>query len=339
LRDEAILVTGAAGEVGLSLIDHFLEEDRYRIVALDLNSVDKCPSAMRGVIGIEGDITDRALVESLFAAHDIRKVFHLAAVLSSSAEKRPEIAHDVNVNGSFHLLQASHDYSQKIGEPVQFIFPSSIAVYGLPSPAIKISAGAIREEQFLTPVTMYGLNKLYIENVGRYFGCSYGVLETNPPHVRVDFRALRLPGLLSCETVPVGGTSDYASQMVHACAQCQPYASFASPNIKIPFMAMADGARALIMLSKAPRARLTQTSYNVTAFAVSVKEIQPELQKTFPRASISYAPDPKREHILETWPEDTDDSKARADWGWQPEFTFESCFHEYLIPGITRKYR
>jgi nucleoside-diphosphate-sugar epimerase len=334
--EKAVLVTGAAGEVGLSLIDHFLEEGAYRVIALDLARIAKWPSATRGVTAIQGDITDRALVRDLFAAHDIRKVFHLAAVLSSTAEKRPGLAHDVNVNGSFHLLQAARDYSQEIGEPVQFIFPSSIAVYGIPTPEMKRSAGAVREDQFLTPITMYGLNKLYIENIGQYFACRYGLLEPAASDIRVDFRALRLPGLLSAETVPTGGTSDYASQMVHACAHGRPYASFASPEIKIPFMAMPDAVRALISLSAAPRDQLSQTSYNVSAFAVSVDQISGQLLKAFPRAAISCSPDPKRESILNSWPEDTDDSRARADWGWRPEYSFESCFDDYLVPGISR---
>jgi nucleoside-diphosphate-sugar epimerase len=186
---------------------------------------------------------------------------------------------------------------------------------------------------------MYGHNKLYIENIGQYFARRYGLLEPASSNVRVDFRAVRLPGLLSAETVPAGGTSDYASQMVHACAQGKPYASFASPDIKIPFMAMPDAVRALIQLSTACRDRLTRTSYNITAFAVSVEQIRRQLLKSFPGASLSYAPDPQRESILNTWPEDTDDAKARADWGWRPDYAFEACFDDYLIPGISRKYR
>lgn len=339
LREEAVLITGAAGEVGLSLIDHFRKEGGRRIIALDLNPLPDCLAEADDVFPVQGDITDKSLIEALFSAHHIRKVFHLAAILSSTGEKHPFLAHDVNVNGSFHLLQAAHNQSQVSGEPVLFIFPSSIAVYGIPSLEEKRRAGAVREEEFLAPVTMYGVNKLYIENVGRYLATDYGLLEPQPPAARLDFRCVRLPGLLSTETIPSGGTSDYASQMVHACAQHTPYACFASAGIKIPFMAMADAVSALITLARCPRERLSQTTYNISGFSATVEEIRREIDEAYPDAEFSYDPDTRREHILNTWPEDTDDSKARADWGWNPQYSFKKCFQEYLIPGIQKKYQ
>lgn len=336
---KAILITGAAGEVGLSLIEHFSNEDEFQIVAVDLKELHDVPAGAKDIVSLEGDITNKAFVQHVFATYDVRKVFHLAGVLSSGGEKNPARAHEVNVNGSFHLLQAAQDASQRLDEPVLFIFPSSIAVYGIPSLDKKRHAGAIREDQYLAPVTMYGNNKLYVENIGRYFAQHYGLLEQRASDVRLDFRALRFPGLLSSETLPVGGTTDYASQMIHACAQRRPYASFASAKVKIPFMTMPDGVLALRMLARAPREHLTQTSYNVTAFSVTVEQLHQQLLMDFPGASITYRPDAQREYILNTWPEDTDDTRARADWGWKPANSFASAFQDYLIPGILRKYR
>jgi threonine 3-dehydrogenase len=126
--------------------------------------------------------------------------------------------------------------------------------------------------------------------------------------------------------------------MVHACARKQPYASFASPEVKIPFMAMPDAVTALIQLSKACRSTLTRSSYNVTAFSVTVEDIRRQLLRDFPDAAIAYAPDARREQILHSWPAELNDSAARADWGWRPAYSFVSSFREYLIPGVTRKY-
>lgn len=185
---------------------------------------------------------------------------------------------------------------------------------------------------------MYGINKLYVENLGRYFSSFYKFLENNPDDIKIDFRAVRFPGLMSSETVPSGGTSDYASEMIHACAQGKPYACFVSPEAKLPFMAMPDGVAALVQLSKVPFEKLTHHVYNVGSFAVTAKEIEAQLRKTFPKAEISYAPHKQRENIVNTWPGDVDDSRARNDWGWKPQYSFESAFNEYLIPNISKKY-
>src|SRR5205809_4773675 len=160
---------------------------------------------------------------------------------------------------------------------------------------------------------MYGCNNLYCDQLGRYFARNYKQLsESVAP--RVDFRCVRFPGLISAATVPSGGTSDYASEMIHAAAHGEPYSCFVRPDSRIPFMAMPDAIDALLTLSVAQRDRLSCTAYNVKAFNPSADEIRESAMRAFPNASIGYKVDRKRQTIIDSWPEDLDDAAARRDW-------------------------
>jgi nucleoside-diphosphate-sugar epimerase len=184
---------------------------------------------------------------------------------------------------------------------------------------------------------MYGCNKLYCEQLGRYYARHYKQLSAEHSG-QVDFRAVRFPGLISAITVPSGGTSDFAPEMIHAAAKGEAYACFVRPDTRIPFMAMPDGVDALIQLARAPREKLTLTSYNLGAFAPSAAEVEAEVMRAFPSAKISYAVDTKRQGIVDSWPADVDDSAARRDWGFAPKYDFEKAFREYLIPTIKKRY-
>jgi nucleoside-diphosphate-sugar epimerase len=155
----------------------------------------------------------------------------------------------------------------------------------------------------------------------------------------VDFRCLRFPGLISALTVPSGGTSDYAPEMIHCAARGDAYACFVRPDTTIPFMAMPDAIDALLTLSSAPSERLTRTAYNVSAFSRSAGDIRDVVLKAFPKASITFEVDKKRQAIVDSWPADVDDSAARADWGFSPAHDFSRAFDEYLIPMIRERYR
>jgi nucleoside-diphosphate-sugar epimerase len=179
---------------------------------------------------------------------------------------------------------------------------------------------------------------LYCELLGRYYARHYKQLAAEPLSGKVDFRAVRFPGLISAVTVPSGGTSDYAPEMIHAAAKGEPYACFVRPDTRIPFMAMPDGVEVLMRLAAAPRANLTRTAYNVGAFNPSADEVRDVVLKAFPNAQISYQNDVKRQGIVDSWPADVDDSAARADWGWAPEYDFDRAFSEYLIPTIRKRY-
>jgi threonine 3-dehydrogenase len=186
---------------------------------------------------------------------------------------------------------------------------------------------------------MYGCNKLYCEQLGRYFSFYYRQLAAERIPSGVDFRCIRFPGLISAVTLPAGGTSDYASEMIHAAAQGQPYACFVGAHARLPFMAMPDGIKALVQLAAAPAEHLRQRVYNVTAFSVSAGGIRERVMRAFPQARIEFQPDVPRAAIVDSWPAEVDDSPARRDWNWSPEYDADRAFDEYLVPTITRYYR
>ena len=168
MREEVLLVTGANGEIGHGLIPKIAKENRGKIVALDLKPLDESllPFCDRF---IQGDILDTMLLGRLMAEYEITTIFHLASILSTKSEYTPEVAHRVNVEGTINLLRLGVDLSQWQGRPVKFIYPSSIAVYGLPDVDTKIKEGKIKEYQWCTPITMYGCNKIYCELLGKYY--------------------------------------------------------------------------------------------------------------------------------------------------------------------------
>ncbi|TDI39466.1 MAG: epimerase, partial [Acidobacteria bacterium] len=187
------------------------------------------------------------------------------------------------------------------------------------------------------PTTMYGCNKLYCELLGRYLSRHYKQLSAEEP-IMIDFRSVRFPGLISAMTMPSGGTSDYAPDMIHAAAKGKPYHCFVGPDVRIPFMAMPDAANALVQLAAAPAESLTQLAYNVTSFSLSAAEIRELVLKAFPGAEIDFEPDLKRQAIVDTWPADLDDTAAAKDWKWQPEYDQVRAFDEYLVPNIKKRY-
>ena len=337
IRKHAILVTGANGEMGHGLIEQLAQNGRSNIIALDVRPVDDAIKNMCGAV-IVGDILEQRLLERMQSEYEIHMVFHLAALLSTRAEFTPEAAHRVNVEGTMNLLKLAIEQSRWHGAPVKFLFPSSIAVYGLPTPAAKKDAGKVKETEWNFPRTMYGVNKLYCEHLGRYYAHYYRQLAADTLKGGVDFRSIRFPGLISAVTVPSGGTSDYAPEMLHAAAQGQKYSCFVREDVRIPFMAMPDAIDALLTLDAAPREKLTQSVYNITSFSPSAGEIRDLVKREFKDAAITFSPDDRRQAIVDSWPEDVDDSAARRDWGFRPSFNLQRAFGDYLIPGIKRRY-
>jgi len=338
VRKFVVLITGAGGEMGHGLITRLAADNHRPIVTLDVNPLD--PALARLVRReINGSILDTSLLESIIAEFEVDLVFHLAALLSTRAEFTPMAAHQVNVQGTMNLLEFAQKEGESHGRPVVFMYPSSIAAYGVPDLGTKARAGKVQEDQFNHPTTMYGCNKLYCEELGRYYSRHYKQLAAEPLAGKIDFRCIRFPGLISAVTVPSGGTSDYAPEMIHAAAQGEPYACFVRPDTRIPFMAMPDGVDALLQLAAAPRERLTQTAYNIGAFAPSAEQIRDLVVASFPGADITWKTDVKRQGIVDTWPADVDDGAARRDWGFAPRYDFERAFAEYLIPTIRERYR
>ena len=335
MRKHVTLITGCAGEIGQALISSLAEQGEERLLTLDLKPLpDELQNASTHIIG---DILDDSLLGRLVTEYEISAIYHLAALLSTRAEFTPELAHRVNVDGTLKLLRLAAEQSVWQGRPVRFIFPSSIAAYGLPDLETKRRDARVREWDWNHPTTMYGCNKLYCEMLGAYYSQNYRQLAAERP-VMLDFRSLRFPGLISAFTVPSGGTSDYGPEMIHAAAQDRPYTCFVRPDTRIPFMAMPDAVTAIRQLAVAPHDALSRQVYNVTAFSLSAAEIAGLVEEAFPESTITFEPDPKRQGIVDSWPADLNDLPARTDWGWKPAYDARRAFSQYLIPNIKARY-
>lgn len=335
MTEQKALVTGACGEIGQALVQALARRGGYHITTSDLAPL---PESIKNISAehVQGDLVYKI---KTFYDYDFDVIFHLAASLSSKAEVASEEAHRINVEGTMQLLMLAAYRSEKHRKSVKFLFPSSIAAYGMGTLAVKNSAGRVKENEYNAPQTMYGCNKLYCEKLGIYYSKFFGQkhLDENPPHF-LDFRSIRFPGLISAFTLPSGGTSDYGPEMLHAAAQGKPYACFAREDAKISFMAMPDAIRSLLMLMDAPREELSRQVYNIAAFALTAGEFRDRALKAFPGAEITFEPNPRRQGIVDSWPEDVDDSLARAEWGWQPEYDADRFFDDYFLPEIRKRY-
>jgi threonine 3-dehydrogenase len=336
MTDTQVLVTGACGEIGQALVQGLAQRGGYSIVSADLAPL---PDTISPLVAehIRGDLVHKA---KIFYDYDFDVIFHLAASLSSKAEESPEMAHRINVGGTMQMLEMAAYRSEKYGKRVKFLFPSSIAAYGFRDLAEKTAAGQVKEDEYNAPQTMYGCNKLYCEKLGVYYSRFLGQrhLDPNPPTM-LDYRAIRFPGLVSAFTVPSGGTSDYGPEMLHAAAQGRPYACFVREDTKISFMAMPDAVKSLLMLMDAPHANLPCPVYNISAFSLTAGEFRDRALKAFPGAQVTFEPNVRRQGIVDSWPEDLDDSKAREEWGWKPDYDVERFFEEYFLPEIRKRYQ
>jgi nucleoside-diphosphate-sugar epimerase len=331
------LITGANGEMGHGLIARLAESPTFDIIGLDLRELDP-DIAKHCHAKIIGDVLDDRLLERLVSEYEIHAIFHLAALLSTRSEFTPETAHEVNVRGTLNLLELAVEQSRWHGSKVKFLFPSSIAIYGLPNLSTKAKVGKVKENDWCLPITMYGCNKLYCEHLGRYYARHYRQLAVEGERNGVDFRSIRFPGLVSAFTIPHGGTSDYGPEMMHAAAKSEPYACFVREDTQIPFMAMPDAIRALLALMDSPESGLSTSVYNIGAFSPTARQLAEHTRKAFPRAEITFVPDQRRQAIVDSWPADVDDELARRDWGFSPEYDLERTFSEYLVPNIKRRY-
>ena len=336
MTETQVLVTGACGEIGQALVQGLAQRGGYRIVSADLVPL---PDA---IVSLVDEHVRRDLVNTVkhFYDYDFDVVFHLAASLSSKAEESPEMAHRINVEGTMQMLAMAAYRSEKYEKRVKFLFPSSIAAYGFKDLTEKTTAGRVKEDEYNAPQTMYGCNKLYCEKLGVYYSKFLGQrhLEPHPPTM-LDFRAIRFPGLVSAFTIPSGGTSDYGPEMLHAAAQGRPYACFVREDTKISFMAMPDAVKSLLMLMDAPRENLACPVYNIAAFSLTAGEFRDWAVRSFPSAQVTFEPNLRRQGIVDSWPEDLDDSKARQEWDWAPDYDVDRFFDEYFLPEIKKRYQ
>jgi threonine 3-dehydrogenase len=310
-----ILITGAGGQIGHDLIGTLVNAG-HQLVATDL--APRPPShAHAGGDWQRLDVTDPAAVQHLFT--DIRPelVFHLAAILSARGEQDPRLAYDVNQTGTWNVLEAS-----RRAKVQRLVFTSSIAVFG-PPPSGPLP-DPCPDDVALHPTTMYGATKVSGELLCSYYRSRHGI----------DCRGVRFPGLISA-AMPGGGSSDYALFMYVDAVRKGGYEAFARADTRIPLMYMPDGVRALLEVSFAARDRLSRTIYNIAAFSPRADEIATSVQRLVPGAKFTYAPDPQRQAILDSWPKAIDDSAARRDWGWTPKFDLDQMTDD-LLPRVKR---
>lgn len=301
-----ILLTGAGGQIGADLVGALVAAG-HRVVATDLRPHAAAPGARFRPL----DVTDAAAVDAVIADERPELVFHLAAILSATGEQHPALAYAVNQTGTWNLLEACRAHG--VG---RFIFTSSIAVYGpgLPDPC--------PDDVPLHPATMYGVTKASGELLCEYYWKKHGL----------DCRGVRFPGLISA-ALPGGGSTDYALFMYVDGVRRGAYASFARADTRVPLMYMPDGVRALLELSAAPRERLSRCVYNIAAFSPRADAIAASVARAVPGVQITYAPDPLRQAILDSWPRALDDTCARTDWGWRPRFDLDAMTDD-LVPQV-----
>ena len=320
IRKSSILITGAGGEVGSQLIDHFAHQDNTNIVTLDLHPIksDKVSDQ------ITGNILDQSLLEQINLEFEITEIYHLAAILSTRAELSPKSAHDVNVNGSINLLELALKQSKSQNQPVKFFFPSSIAVYG-----VKERIDSCFENEYLNPITVYGANKLYIEKLGLYYSSNYEQLSENKTFI--DFRSLRFPGLISSTTIPSGGTSDFIPEMWHNIKNKGHYECFVNEDSRLPFMAMPDAIKSITDLMNQKQGTIKSRIYNVKSFNPSAIEFFNSVQNIYLNAKLSYNINKVRQKIVDSWPDNINDSLATKEWGWKPNYNLHDTVNNYLV--------
>ena len=333
----SILITGANGEMGHGLIQSLQKNKKYIIVAMDLNRLDNSISRFCSE-KIIGDILDKDLIKTINKKFNFSTIYHLAALLSTKAEIYPQLAHDINVNGTINLLNMALKQSSSQGKIIKFFFPSSIAVYGLKNLKEKYFAGSVEENKYQNPSTIYGCNKLYCEHLGNYYSNYYKRLNLNDKKYNIDFRSIRFPGIISSKTIPTSGTSDYIPEMLHSVAQGKKYDCFVRKDTQIPFMTMPDAVKAIIQLMKSSHENLKQNVYNIRSFSPTVEEFEINLLKFFPKAIINYVVNEKKQKMIDGWPMDTNDNAAKYDWKWEPSHSLYLALKEYLVPELKLMY-
>ena len=315
----SILVTGANGQIGSELIRTLrARSDHPTVVGLDLrapdpakaisppSSGDAAPSAETFVVA---DVRDRATLAETIDRHNIDTVYHLASLLSANGEKVPDRTWDVNVNGLKHVLDLARDHSLKV------FWPSSIAVFGSSTPRDHTP-----QETILNPSTMYGVTKRSGELLCQYYHQRYGV----------DVRSLRYPGLISYDTRPGGGTTDYAVDMFYEALSAGTYECFIAHDTRLPMMYMPDAIRATLDVMDANADALTvRDSYNIAAMSFSAAELAAAIQEHEPDFTCTYSPD-ERQRIADAWPSSIDDAAARRDWNWKPRYDLATMTEDML---------
>jgi nucleoside-diphosphate-sugar epimerase len=295
-----ILITGAAGQIGSELTLALRKKyGSNNVLATDIKTQVSPELRDSGPFQCLDVLEPESIVKTIgkFKADTI---FHLSAILSASGENKPQLAWNVNLNGTFHILEAAREHNL-----VRVFVPSSIAAFGPETPRLNTPNDTI-----LKPRTMYGLTKVAGELLGDYYVRRFNL----------DVRGCRYPGIISHETLPGGGTTDYAVAIFYEAVKNKSYNCFLRPDTRLPMMYMPDCLKATMDLMEADFSRLKHhADFNIAAMSFSASELAAEIKKHIPEFIVTYEPD-YRQAIAESWPETIDDSAALEEWGWKPDY-------------------
>jgi nucleoside-diphosphate-sugar epimerase len=309
MAKEKILVIGASGQIGVELTMALRKlYGNNNVVASDLREQNPLLEGTGPYVSL--DVMNKEMLHVQVIRQNITQIYLLAAILSATGEKNPNLAWHLNMQGLLNVLDIARE--EKL---TKVYWPSSIAVFGPTSPKQNCP-----QQTVIEPITVYGISKYAGEFWCNYYYQRYGV----------DVRSLRYPGLISYKSAPGGGTTDYAVEIYHEALEQKKYECFLSEDTYLPMMYMPDAIRATLELMEAPAANIgIRTSYNVAGMSFSPKEIAASIQKQIPEFTISYKSD-YRQAIANSWPQSIDDSVASAHWGWKPEFDLDKMTVDML---------
>ena len=305
MKTKTILITGANGQIGTVLTEALRERfGTENVIATDIRKPDTSDGPFELL-----DVLDKDRFDEVIRKYEVGEVYHLAAILSAKGEQNPKWAWEINMTGLLDVLDLARKYQFKL------FFPSSIAVFGGNTPRVDTPQDAV-----LQPETVYGISKSAGENWCQYYHNRYGV----------DVRSVRYPGIIGHQSLPGGGTTDYAVDIYHYAVKEEAYTCFLKENARLPMMYMEDAIRATIEIMQAPAERVKlRGGYNIAGTSFTPEEVAATIKTHYPDFSIQYEPD-FRQDIASSWPESISDEAAREDWGWKPKFGLKEMTEDML---------
>jgi threonine 3-dehydrogenase len=311
MKGKKILIIGSGGQIGTVLLDTLRKEyGSENILATDIK-----PNPAMGIIGM--DVLDAESLDTLISANQVQVIFHLAAILSAKGEQNPKRAWEINMGGLFNVLESSVNHKVE-----KVFYPSTIAVFGNHIP-LENTPNHVP----LIPATVYGISKVAGELWAEYYHNKHGL----------DIRSIRYPGVIGYQSLPGGGTTDYAVDIFHSEAKNELFTCFLSEDTALPMIYMDDCIKATIDIMNAPKESITcRTSYNVSGMSFSPIQIAKEIQKRNPEFKIEYKPD-FRQAIASSWPQSIDDTLARNDWQWSPTYNLSQLV-DVMMENVRKQY-
>lgn len=317
MSKERILVTGAAGQIGSELVPALRQRHGGDNVIAAGHNTQLAEDIRNTGPSISVDVLDYKQLDKAIKEHGVSIIYHLSSILSALGEQKPQLAFMVNVNGLYNVVEAARENELK-----RVIIPSSIAAFGPETPRDNTPNDTIQK-----PRTMYGVSKVFGERLGDYYFYKFGL----------DVRGVRFPGIISWKTEPTAGTTDYAVAIFYEAIRKGQYESYLKTDTRLPMMYMPDAIKALMDLADADGDKLKHhTDFNVNSMSFTPQELAEIIKKRLPDFEISYKIDPVRQAIADSWPSSLDDSAAREEWGWKPDWDLETMVDD-MLANLKRK--